>query len=91
MTLEPDRAAAEVQQLLDYRELARRVSSARRAILVTAAWRAGETDIHLLAHYAGVSRDTIYSDLAKHGVYTDGGKGHYVHDHGEPEPKEEHA
>jgi hypothetical protein len=83
-------ALPQVTALTRHRELARRCTPERRAVLVAAAWRAGETDMHLLAYYAGVSRDTIYSDLAKHGIYTDGGKGYHVYDHGEPESKEEH-
>jgi RNase adapter protein RapZ len=39
-----------------------------RSRLISAAWRAGEHNIAALARTAGVSRDTVYSDLAEEGV-----------------------
>jgi hypothetical protein len=39
-----------------------------RPNLVAAAWRAGERNVAELARAAGVSRDTIYADLAGQGI-----------------------
>src|SRR5690606_29068320 len=39
-----------------------------RPRLVADAWRAGVRNIRALARAAGVSRDTIYSDLAAEGI-----------------------
>ncbi|MEV8634310.1 hypothetical protein AB0395_21910 [Streptosporangium sp. NPDC051023] len=40
----------------------------RRAQLIAAAWTAGETRIAVLAEAGNVSRQTVYTDLAEHGI-----------------------
>ncbi|MEU3356135.1 hypothetical protein [Streptomyces sp. NPDC037389] len=45
------------------RDWARQSTSGRRAELVGAAWRAGETNVSRLAEAAGTSRPTVYADL----------------------------
>lgn len=39
-----------------------------RARLIAAAWTAGEHNVVVLAEAAGVTRQTVYTDLAEHGV-----------------------
>ncbi|MFJ3679842.1 hypothetical protein ACIPPN_30045 [Streptomyces diastaticus] len=60
--------AAAVAALRDWAAIA---TPARRAALIAAAWRAGETRVAALAEAAGVTRQTVYTDLRAEGIDPD--------------------